>query len=642
MATSDRVQTLLTAASSLLVNAGASCAIYAYLQAIPIELDGFDPADSPAVARIAASAAARWTLASAFVGGVGVAGVLTTNPSLLRAFAVGSLFDLLSALFLLFSTVLLAFSPTLGPLFSELVCGELSRGEIFRSTSLLREKEGTWGLSGINVLMWGVEACEDNWREGLVLVVAFALLAVVVRAYGMWATWEFIAQLEKKVQSEWYEVRDRKESVSRSKRLPRPVKANSLPLDPRPSSHLHHARFKSHTISSASSPSSQRPRLVLVPVFDLSQQPPTFTPGSDVCTSPSELGFWLIALIAVSLAGLHLYLASACSHLQSSLERQLEEDEDNGGEWRKLEAIRLLLGVGRLLSLTSFGISLGGLVGVVRDNVGLIRIFLLDSFFSLGGELILLALVSLLTFSSMSSSSFSASLCEALAHSDLNLDSVLGMELESCEERWKQLATGLTGFVAAVALMRLWSSLQILSYYTALTKRQRRSRTPLSINTSHVSDNGHSRDFASPGGTKRSSGSGGGGGQRIFLLPKPMDAEEAVPLLTMTPSSPLASFPPQPFAPSAPVASTSAGGEQQYVVYAPVMMTAEQAMQLNAREVVTTRPRSRSYTFSPVTPTGPSISNLPLLDSSQPTSEDDAKTIVLGLAGSGSGKGKQA
>lgn len=204
-----------------------------------------------------------------------------------------------------------------------------------------------------------------------------------------------------------------------------------------------------------------------------------------------------------------------------------------------------------------------------------LRLFTLNSFISLGLELVLLTLISLTAFSS--SSTLSSSVCGAISNADLG--SYFGYSLESCEERFGSLLLTALGFVAAITLLRAWGSLKTLEYYEAVAKRQRRKLPSLSINP-HASPSRY-RDSDDPSAhysaitpsSKRSAGPS----QRILLLPDPHSrAKEAnnggndVPMLSLTASSPArTSFPPPPHA------STSATGREdgedpKYLVYAPV------------------------------------------------------------------------
>lgn len=239
-------------------------------------------------------------------------------------------------------------------------------------------------------------------------------------------------------------------------------------------------------------------------------------------------------------------------------------------------------------------------------------------------ELSLLVVATFLTFSSTSPSS----LCETLSNSEIATSfDLFGWSVEACEEQWRGLFSTLTVCLAAITIVRGCCALKVLQFYTALSKRG--SRKSLSINTRdrHASDNGTSRDVPSPSSGKRPS--------RIFLLPSPVDGFTAnlgadLPLLSVTPSSPsYTSFPPPPAAATSPT-------EQKYVVYAPVrsflprsslvstklislqvLMSADEARKLQAKEVVFSRPRSRSQvTASPISSQPPSAStrsDLPII-----------------------------
>ncbi|KAK4049616.1 hypothetical protein OIO90_005375 [Microbotryomycetes sp. JL221] len=156
---------------------------------------------------------------------------------------------------------------------------------------------------------------------------------------------------------------------------------------------------------------------------------------------------------------------------------------------------------------------------------------------------------------------------------------------------------------------------------------QRRTRPPtLSIDTHHSgsrpysdrepgmsSMDAHPTSSTSSKRHREASGSAGSssaqGSQRIWLLPSSIERKrdalesagaEDVPMLSFTAPSPSSSsFPPQPAA----AAGTS---EPKYLVYAPVMMSAEEARLVGAREIIvggssshhhhsSRRPRSRTH-----------------------------------------------
>lgn len=216
--------------------------------------------------------------------------------------------------------------------------------------------------------------------------------------------------------------------------------------------------------------------------------------------------------------------------------------------------------------------------------------------------------------------------------------------LTANEHRWKGLTTGLLAIVGAISVVRAWAAYHILSYHTHLAKRLRRQLPHINTSrTEHFSDAGASRELQSPGGSKRPP-------HRIFLLPNPLDPvapDLDVPLLNFTPSSPLASFPPQQL--PLPAHSPSLP-EPQYLVYAPVssllaphpptvadengikvMMTAEEARHAGAKEVTYSRPRARSHSGYTPTSAHPSHHHQDVpLRTMEEVDDDDTATIGKG------------
>ncbi|KAM0748155.1 hypothetical protein T439DRAFT_328143 [Meredithblackwellia eburnea MCA 4105] len=320
-------------------------------------------------------------------------------------------------------------------------------------------------------------------------------------------------------------------------------------------------------------------------------------------------GKLLVCGVALLLVLYHLSVSRVLSQIGTRLTADLADDDERGPDFRRLEALKASIMLGRLLAMVSAGFAASGLVGVLRDRLAPIKAFTLSAFISLGAECVCLILICSLAFSAASSTSF----CEALtSNSDWSSGFDLGWSVESCEERWQGLATALLSLIGFIAVLRAFAAFQVLSYYTSLSKRSRRQ--PLSINTQYSdTPSGGARDSPlSAGGT---SSSGNKRGQRIFLLPSPLngsgigmvgDVEGAMmPLVEVTPSSPLASFPPPPATSTSSSSSSSATvtSTPHYVVYAPVIMTPDQARAVGAQEVFASRPRSRSHTSSPPTAT---------------------------------------
>ncbi|SGY33047.1 BQ5605_C002g01438 [Microbotryum silenes-dioicae] len=320
-------------------------------------------------------------------------------------------------------------------------------------------------------------------------------------------------------------------------------------------------------------------------------------------TSASALmkpkGKALVGAIALGSLVFHLVLSSKLGWVSSHLASDREEED-----WRRLEGIRAVVGVGRAVSLASGAVAALGLYGIVKDHLPFLRLFTLNSFISLGGELGLL-LVIVFFASSSSSSSVTSSMCASVSNSDISLE-LFGWSQETCEERFSSLLLTFLGFAATVSLLRAWCSVQVLGYYTDLSKRlQRRPHLSINVRSATAPNAGgyYDREPDSAGGGY--AGSLSSKRQRIFLLPQPIDRQRDglgvnVPLLSFTSSTPdTTSFPPTSFPPTTghttltPIEETP-----KYLVYAPVMMTAEEARTIGARELVlgsgNWRMRSRS------------------------------------------------
>lgn len=141
-------------------------------------------------------------------------------------------------------------------------------------------------MKGVEVVVWGVESCEENWRQGMVVLLGIGATVVLVRAYGVWVAYEHAGEVERNGaglsgrSSDWFDARDAKREKMAGRRRSstvssgQPAKSNSLPLTERPSTS---GRYKSHSLSH---PLPNRPRLVLVPVF--------FDPSSAASPCPSS------------------------------------------------------------------------------------------------------------------------------------------------------------------------------------------------------------------------------------------------------------------------------------------------------------------------------------------------------------------
>lgn len=143
-------------------------------------------------------------------------------------------------------------------------------------------------MKGVEVVVWGVESCEENWRQGMVLLLGIGVAVVLVRAYGVWVAFEHAGEVERstgglggRCSSDWFDARDAKREKMQGRRrgstvsMGRPTRSTSLPPVERPPTH---GRFKSHSLSH---PPPHHPRLVLVPVFfDPFSAPPVTSPSS--------------------------------------------------------------------------------------------------------------------------------------------------------------------------------------------------------------------------------------------------------------------------------------------------------------------------------------------------------------------------
>ncbi|BGP36425.1 hypothetical protein JCM10450v2_000323 [Rhodotorula kratochvilovae] len=415
-----------------------------------------------------------------------------------------------------------------------------------------------------------------------------------------------------------------------------------------------------------------------------------------------------VLLIALAALLFHVWLAGKLAGVQASLAATLGGDDDGslggggrggddardleGVEWRRLEGVRALLGIGRLWSWSSAGVAAVGAYGLLKDRLPLLRLFMLNSFLSLSLDLLLLALILvLLTVSSTSSSSthgLATTLCQALssapaASSSLSLSfglpDLLGLSLEACEDRFEGVVVSALGTLAVVEGLRAWGAIKILGFYTArASPRGGRSRRnggageQDSLHSDRFYDSPAEVELDAPGGLGRSSSgkkkrrdshSGrrersssassahGGGGRRrdetrIFLLPRPEDrglrpgeGEGDVPLLALTASSPIrTSFPPSVQGLQPPGVVTTEREGKRVLVYAPVMVSPEEARSLGATELVLhgpgrtypppphrspgsstassahRTPRSRSSTITPASSTASTSSGTLVLD----------------------------
>ncbi|TNY21654.1 hypothetical protein DMC30DRAFT_415826 [Rhodotorula diobovata] len=378
-----------------------------------------------------------------------------------------------------------------------------------------------------------------------------------------------------------------------------------------------------------------------------------------------------VLVFALSALVFHVWLARRLGAVQAGLASTLGDDAEapvsggrgddgrdlEGAEWRRLEGVRALLGIGKLWSWCSAAVAGAGIAGLLRDRLPLLRLFVLNGFLSLSLDLLLLALILLLlTFSSPSSShGLATPLCGALSLS-FGLPDLLGLSLEACEDRFEGVVVSALATFAVVEGIRAWAAVKVLGFYAArASPRGGRRRSASGRGGGAVEQEFYDSPVeldgpSSPGhgGGLSSSASGGGKKKRrdshsgrrdrsnstssmssrtrrdetrIFLLPRPEErgkrrsgderllhqhhhAEGSPPLLTLTASSPTrTSFPPSASSSSSsslPHPPPSPGHDTRRVlVYTPVMLSVSEARSLGATELVLHGP-GRTYP-----PTGP-------------------------------------
>ncbi|GAA6058494.1 hypothetical protein JCM10212_006933 [Sporobolomyces blumeae] len=357
-------------------------------------------------------------------------------------------------------------------------------------------------------------------------------------------------------------------------------------------------------------------------------------------------------------------LDAVTSSLRGALGGQGDDNEFEGGEGRRLYGIITLVRIGRLWSLCSAGIAAAGIYAIYRGHLSLLRLFTLNAILSIALDLLLLLLVLVLVMSSSSpaaasSRSIATTLCQILSTSsspsseDLGwwgLPDLLGLSLEQCEERFDGVVLSATVVLSFVEGLRAWAAFQLLSYYTAVAKH--RNGVPIGSGRledaagsgvsspsrrRYPTDAGDDRYYDSPvelDSSPSTLGSSSSKGKhrerepssttrqkddmRIFLLPRSSDDGRQrggddggdVPLLSFTPSSPArTSFPPHQSSSSTSRGPNSSSRSQtwdeakakKFMVYAPIMMTAEEARQYGASELVINSRRTRSHSSSNAT-----------------------------------------
>ncbi|CEQ38763.1 SPOSA6832_00218 [Sporobolomyces salmonicolor] len=334
----SRAPALVIALSSLLLSAGLAVSLYVYTASLQQELVGDaeaagDMDQATVIAWWAGDAALKWALLSAAGSLCGVVGILMHNSALHRVFAVSTFADLLLTLLLTLTLALLTFTPTLSQPFGSFLCSSVGSGLSSPSAQSLlgtaHDSESLSWSSGIEILLWGVETCEESWHAGLVRVIAGCVVAASLRIYGVWVSWEMNAELKDQelrdqgegswmVDPEYVDEgargtegksptrmeetlvrRSRASSTSTAVAGPSSRRSHTLPATglPPPYAYAESQRVRSHTISypphpssssslhnsaptSASSGSRQRPRLVLLPVYVNNHGNPVYSPSS--------------------------------------------------------------------------------------------------------------------------------------------------------------------------------------------------------------------------------------------------------------------------------------------------------------------------------------------------------------------------
>ncbi|GAA5855114.1 hypothetical protein JCM8547_002386 [Rhodosporidiobolus lusitaniae] len=341
----SRLAALVIASSSLLLSGGLAASLHAYTSAftreVDVDGDAVDGMDEGAVvAWWAGDAALRWALLSFSGSALGTLGLLLRNSRLHRVFAISTAVDLLATVLLTLVLLLLTFSPALSQPFSTFLCSSAfsppssssttSSSPTSSSDTLLSSSSPSLSLSLSLTDFWTLDTCEDNWRTGMICVLFGCFVACVLRAVGVWVTWEtngelreqelrdkgegWVDEVDEREMEEQREEGEEVEGDGKKRRMSfasRPRSSSSstvkstrssssnrrsstLPLyseyDPREEGQPSQAsprRLRSQTLnyplsfsSSRPSSSSKRPQLVLVPCVLDQNGHPVFSPSS--------------------------------------------------------------------------------------------------------------------------------------------------------------------------------------------------------------------------------------------------------------------------------------------------------------------------------------------------------------------------
>ncbi|BGP36426.1 hypothetical protein JCM10450v2_000324 [Rhodotorula kratochvilovae] len=208
----SRTPALLAAASSLFLSSGLATLLWVWTAALERELasdaDAVDLDEMSVVAWWAGDAALRWAVVSAVGSLCGVLGLLLRRSGLHRVFAVTTATDLLVTIFFTLTLALFTFSPSLSAPFGSFLCSSTFASDWTSAPALTSRSEhatSSWA-GGIELVLWGLEACEDSWQTAMLGVLLGCVVAVVLRALGTWATWEMNSEMREK------ELRDRGEA----------------------------------------------------------------------------------------------------------------------------------------------------------------------------------------------------------------------------------------------------------------------------------------------------------------------------------------------------------------------------------------------------------------------------------------------
>ncbi|GAA5827219.1 hypothetical protein JCM11251_001175 [Rhodosporidiobolus azoricus] len=314
----SRKPALVIASSSLLLSSGLATCLYVWrstLDRVDSDTDGVEQDGAAVAAWWTGEAALRWSLLSAGGSVFGVLGLLLRDSRLHRVFAITTAVDLLATVLLALVLSLLTFTPALAPTFSTFLCSSTFISDFSAS----RSHEGLTWSDGVELVLWGVETCEESWRTGMIRVIFGCAVATALRLYGVLISWEANSEMRDQelrdrgegwVDQEMCEIEaatvqqgDRKSARQLEETLGRPrsssppstssrrsgMRSSTLPLYSDFSDSPHHVggkRTRSHTFASGTGSRRQQPQLVLVPVVLDQHGHPVYSPSSPSFTLP--------------------------------------------------------------------------------------------------------------------------------------------------------------------------------------------------------------------------------------------------------------------------------------------------------------------------------------------------------------------